>query len=77
MLVLQKLLPHSMKKIPKNYVDRVYSFGVNKPLGLEITGEGEPFFKYPGDADWWGTTLAGMSYGYETKMTPITDSHFL
>jgi cell division protein FtsI (penicillin-binding protein 3) len=55
----------------KKYVDRVYSFGVNKPLGLEIKGEGQPYFKYPGDADWWGTTLAGMSYGYETKMTPL------
>jgi len=56
---------------PKDYVDRVYSFGINKPLGLEINGEGQPFFKYPGDSDWWGTTLASMSYGYETKMTPI------
>ena len=56
---------------PKAYVDRVFSFGVNKPLGIEIPGEGQPFFKYPGDADWWGTTLAWMSYGYETKMTPL------
>ncbi len=56
---------------PKAYVDRVYSFGINKPLGLEINGEGKPYFKYPGDSDWWGTTLAGMSYGYESKMTPI------
>lgn len=56
---------------PKAYVDRVYSFGINKPLGLEINGEGLPYFKYPGDSDWWGTTLAGMSYGYESKMTPL------
>ena len=56
---------------PKKYVDRVYSFGVNKPLGIEIEGEGRPYFKYPGDADWWGTTLASMSYGYDTKMTPL------
>lgn len=56
---------------PKAYVDRVYSFGINKPLDLQIKGEGKPYFKYPGDQDWWGTTLAGMSYGYESKMTPI------
>lgn len=56
---------------PKEYVDRVYSFGINKPLGIEINGEGQPYFKYPGDTDWWGTTLASMSYGYETKMTPL------
>lgn len=56
---------------PKKYVDRVYSFGINQPLNLQINGEGKPYFKYPGDKDWWGTTLAGMSYGYESKMTPI------
>ncbi len=61
---------------PEKYVDRVYSFGINKPLGLDIDGEGKPFFKYPGDSDWWGTTLAGMSYGYETKMTPIQILNF-
>lgn len=56
---------------PQAYVDRVYSFGINKPLDLQIKGEGKPYFKKPGDQDWWGTTLAGMSYGYESKMTPI------
>jgi cell division protein FtsI (penicillin-binding protein 3) len=40
-------------------------------LGIEIKGEGKPYFKYPGDSDWWGTTLPWMSYGYESKMTPL------
>ncbi len=71
-----KIITQYYEKNPKKYVDRVYSFGINKPLGLDISGEGHPFFKYPGDADWWGTTLAGMSYGYETKMTPIQILNF-
>ncbi len=66
-----KIITEHYEKNPKKYVDRIYSFGINKPLGLDINGEGQPLFKYPGDSDWWGTTLAGMSYGYETKMTPI------
>ncbi len=66
-----KVITSCYGKDPKKYVDRVYSFGINKPLGLQINGEGKPYFKYPGDSDWWGTTLAGMSYGYESKMTPI------
>lgn len=66
-----KIITSCYAKKPEDYVDRVYSFGVNKPLGLEIAGEGKPFFKYPGDSDWWGTTLAWMSYGYESKMTPL------
>lgn len=66
-----KIITEHYAKNPKKYVDRVYSFGINKPLGIEIEGEGQPYFKYPGDADWWGTTLASMSYGYDSKMTPL------
>ncbi|HSH19817.1 MAG TPA: penicillin-binding protein 2, partial [Draconibacterium sp.] len=71
-----QIITSNYEKDPKKYVDRVYSFGINKPLGLDINGEGQPYFKYPGDKDWWGTTLAGMSYGYETKMTPIQILNF-
>jgi cell division protein FtsI (penicillin-binding protein 3) len=66
-----KIITSCYEKNPKDYVNRIYNFGLNRPLGLEVKGEGIPFFKYPGDADWWGTTLAWMSYGYESKMTPL------
>ena len=66
-----KIITTCYENDPKKYVDRIFSFGVNEPLGIEVMGEGIPFFKYPGDKDWWGTTLAWMSYGYETKMTPL------
>ncbi|MFW6259357.1 MAG: penicillin-binding protein [Tangfeifania sp.] len=66
-----KIITSCYEKNPRDYVDRIYGFGLNKTLGLEVKGEGRPLFKYPGDSDWWGTTLAWMSYGYETKMTPL------
>lgn len=66
-----KIITKCYENNPKQYVDRLRSFGINEPLGVEIPGEGAPYFKYPGDKDWWGTTLAWMSYGYETKMTPL------
>lgn len=66
-----KIITSHYASHPRDYVDRVYSFGINKPLGLEIKGEGKPYFKYPGDSDWWGTTLGSMSYGYDSKMTPL------
>lgn len=66
-----KIITSCYEKRPQDYVDRLYSFGLNKPLGLDLKGEGIPFFKYPGDQDWWGTSLAWMSYGYEIKMTPL------
>lgn len=70
------VITSNYKNNPRDYVDRVYSFGVNKSLGLEVKGEGQPYFKYPGDADWWGTTLGSMSYGYDSKMTPLQILNF-
>ncbi|MDX9908240.1 MAG: penicillin-binding protein [Mariniphaga sp.] len=66
-----KIITKAYEKNPEKFVDRIYGFGLNKPLELELKGEGKPYFKYPGDSDWWGTTLAWMSYGYESKMTPL------
>ena len=55
----------------KEFIDRIYKFGLNKPLGLGIMGEGVPYIKYPGDKDWWGPSLAWISHGYEIKITPL------
>ncbi len=66
-----KIITSCYEDRPEAYVDRLYDFGLNKPLGLEFKGEGIPSMKYPGDKDWWGTSLAWMSYGYELKMTPL------
>ncbi len=55
----------------KQFIDRIYKFGLNKPLGLGIMGEGIPYIKYPGDKDWWKPSLAWISYGYEIKVTPL------
>ena len=71
-----KIITSCYEKDPKKFVDRIHSMGITKPLNVELAGEGVPFFKYPGDKDWWGTTLAWMSYGYETKMTPLQILNF-
>jgi cell division protein FtsI (penicillin-binding protein 3) len=66
-----KIITSCYEKNPRKYVDAIHEMGVTEPIETELTGEGIPFFKYPGDKDWWGTTLAWMSYGYESKMTPL------
>jgi cell division protein FtsI (penicillin-binding protein 3) len=66
-----KMITANYEKNPREFMDRINNMGINKPLNLELMGEGIPYFKYPGDKDWWGTTLAWMSYGYESKMTPL------
>jgi cell division protein FtsI (penicillin-binding protein 3) len=55
----------------KEFIDRIYSFGLNKPLGLGFLGEADPYIKYPTDPSWWGPSLAWISYGYEIKLAPI------
>ena len=55
----------------KDFIDRIYSFGLNKQLGLGFLGEAEPRIKYPTDPDWWGPSLAWIAHGYEIKITPL------
>lgn len=55
----------------KDFIDRIYSFGLNKPLGLGFLGEAEPYIKYPTDPSWWGPSLAWIAHGYEIKLAPI------
>lgn len=66
-----KVILENYSKNPRDYVDRIYSFGIHKPIGLALAGEGQPYIKYPGNSDWWGTTLGRMSYGYDLRITPL------
>lgn len=66
-----KMITNTYKKNPKKLLNRFYNMGLNKPLGLAIKGEGLPKFPYPGDKNWYGTTLPWMSFGYGVKLTPL------
>lgn len=57
---------------PSKYIDHLYAMSLNKPLGVEISGEGKPVLKHPSDrANWYGTTLTALSFGYELQITPL------
>jgi cell division protein FtsI (penicillin-binding protein 3) len=56
---------------PQKFIDRLYSFGIHKPLGLEISGEANPYIKDTKSKYWSGLSLPLMSIGYEEKMTPM------
>jgi cell division protein FtsI (penicillin-binding protein 3) len=66
-----KIIYENYKENPRRYVDRLYSMQINKPLGLQIKGEGRPVIRYPGDKLWSGISLPMMSHGYEVQMTPL------
>ncbi len=55
------------------FIDRLTSFYLDLPTGIEINGEPVPYFKkaYSEEDGWSGTTLPWMSIGYEMALTPL------
>ena len=66
-----KIINEGYSRTPKKFMKRLFNMGVNDKLGLEISGEGAPQFPYPGDKNWYGTTLPWMAFGYGVQMTPL------
>lgn len=66
-----KMINKPYAKDPKRFVKRLFNMGLNEKLGLEIKGEGAPYFPYPGDKNWYGTTLPWMAFGYGIELTPL------
>jgi cell division protein FtsI (penicillin-binding protein 3) len=59
------------KNNPKQFVERINSYGLNKPLGLPFQGEGKPVVLQPGTKDWSGLSLPWMAFGYSISLTPL------
>lgn len=66
-----KLVEEYYKNNPAEFIERLYSFGLHDKLNVDIIGEASPLIKTPNDKDWYGTTLAWTSHGYETRFTPL------
>lgn len=61
---------------PTKFVEGLYRIGIGEPLNLEIPGYQPPIIRYPNKQNWWKTTLAWMSIGYETQIAPINTLAF-
>ncbi len=69
---ISKVITEIFQDNPKKYVEYLMKMGIDKPIGLEIQGEGKPYIKHPKDkSSWYGTTLPWMSIGYELTITPL------
>ena len=74
---ISKLINHHYKEKPEQFVNRLYSMGLNEPLGISISGESNPNIRHPQVKDnWSGTTLPWMSIGYEVEITPLQTLSF-
>ena len=61
---------------PQKYIDHLYDFSLNKPLGMQIPGEGIPYIKDTHNKTWSKVSLPFMSIGYELKLTPLQILNF-
>lgn len=64
------------KKQPQKFIDRLYAFGIHKPLGIALPGEATPYIKDTKSKLWSALSLPLMSIGYEEKLTPLQTLNF-
>ena len=55
----------------QKYIAGLYRIGINRPLGLQIAGEGRPYIKNTKSKSWSALSLPWMSIGYEIQLAPI------
>ena len=73
---MAKLINHfygKNKRSAERFIQRLQSFYLHLPTGVEIKGEQKPYIKqaYNKEDLWSGTTLPWMAIGYESLMTPL------
>lgn len=66
-----KIITRYYAKDPQKYIDRLYKMNLGKPLGISLPGEAEPYIKDTKDKTWSKISLPWISYGYETRITPL------
>ncbi len=69
--VMVQAVYENYKDNPSEFVNRIDSYGMNKPLGLQFIGEGKPKIPQPGTSSWSGIALPWMAYGYGVSVTPL------
>ena len=69
--VMVQAVYENYKSNPKQFIDRINSMGLNKPLGLSLKGEGTPIIPQPGTPKWNGMSLPWMAFGYGVEVTPM------
>lgn len=62
----------TFEKEPQRFLDKLHSFGLGEPLGIELVGEGLPrIYRTTKEKGWSGLSLTQMAIGYETRCTPL------
>ncbi len=68
---VSRIIFDAYEKRPQQFVDRLRDMHLHQPLGLEISGEGQPVIRNAGEAGWSKISLPWMAIGYEVSLTPL------
>ena len=71
-----KIITGYYGKDPQKYIDRLYQMNLNSPLNISIPGEALPYIKTTTDKSWSKISLPWISYGYESRITPLQILNF-
>jgi cell division protein FtsI (penicillin-binding protein 3) len=69
--VMVQAVYNNYKNNPQEFIDRINSYGLNKPLGLPFQGEGRPYIPQPQEKRWSKLSLPWMAFGYGVSVTPL------
>jgi cell division protein FtsI (penicillin-binding protein 3) len=68
---ISKVIHDAYKQSPQRFINKLKEIGLDKPLGLEISGEGRPTIKEANSQGWSAVSLPWMAIGYELSLTPL------
>jgi len=68
---ISRIVYEAYRDKPQRFVDRLKSFQLDRELGLEIAGEGQPLIRDAGSNGWSNVSLPWMAIGYEVLLTPL------
>lgn len=69
--VMVQAIQENYKNNPKEFTDRLSSYGLNRKIGIQLLGERGSYIPQPGTDNWNALSLPWMAYGYGVSMTPL------
>ncbi len=68
---VSQVIYNAYRHDPQRFINRLKQMHLDRPLDLEISGEGQPVLRDAGDQGWSNVSLPWMSIGYEVSLTPL------
>lgn len=70
-VAISRIIHQAYRENPQRFIDKLRSMGLGEPLGLEISGEGQPHLPEVNSPSWSAITLPWMAIGYGLSFTPL------